>query len=470
MALRILLNYRRGDTAGNAGRLYEALAKRFGEDNVFMDIDKIEPGLNFVDVIKRWVGDCDVFLAMIGTQWLDAANKSGQRRLDDPGDFVRMEIESALARPDVRLIPVLVQDVDMPTADQLPPSMHDLALRNGLEIRDVSWQYDVDRLIEALEKIEGPQPAEPEDPGQRRTDYRTNGGGPFDRKRVGIASAAALLVLAAIGGFLLLREGADGGTVPPGTTVADDGSTQLVYAGSGRLFIVDTDGSNERSLKGGRSRQPDWSPRGDRIAVNRAADIVVLDTEGNEVGRLTTGESVDDAPSWSPDQTRVAFDRQGTPGSSRTDVFVVDMDGNAKNLTEEPGRTGGQPDWSPDGERIVFQRRGAMFVMNADGTGEERLQLPARGAVHEPAWSPDGTQIAVAIDANPTDIYLFSLAGRTLRNLTDGRATNPRFPSWSGNGTLAFAAADGIWTINRDGSGLKQVIEGERLEAPSWRK
>jgi Tol biopolymer transport system component len=340
--------------------------------------------------------------------------------------------------------------------------MRDLALRNGLEIRDVSWQYDVDRLIEALEKIEGPQPAEPDDPGLRRRDYRSNGGGPFDRKRVGIAAGAVLLVLAAIGGFLLLRDGADGGTVP--------GTTELVYAGSGRLFIVSTDGSNERSLKGGRSRQPDWSPRGDRIAVNRAADIVVLDTAGNDVGRLTRGESVDDAPSWSPDQTRVAFDRQETPGSSRTDVFVVDMDGNAKNLTEEPGRTGGQPDWSPDGDRIVFQRRGAMFVMSSDGTGEERLQLSVPGAVHEPAWSPDGTQIAVAIDANPTDIYLFSLAGRTLRNLTDGRATNPRFPSWSSDGTLAFAAADGIWTIKRDGSGLTQVIEGERLEAPSWRK
>ena len=120
MALKILLNYRRGDTAGNAGHLYATLAERFGKENVFMDIDKIDPGLNFVEVINDWVGRCDVFIAMIGTQWLDSAYKSGQRRLDDPNDFVRMEIESALERPDVRLIPVLVQDVDMPSAEQLP--------------------------------------------------------------------------------------------------------------------------------------------------------------------------------------------------------------------------------------------------------------------------------------------------------------------------------------------------------------
>ena len=99
-----------------------------------MDIDKIEPGLNFVEVIKHWVGSCDVFLAMIGQHWLTAADQWGQRRLDDPEDFVRLELEEALARPDVRVIPVLVQDVDMPGKAQLPPSLQEFALRNGLEI------------------------------------------------------------------------------------------------------------------------------------------------------------------------------------------------------------------------------------------------------------------------------------------------------------------------------------------------
>ena len=118
MPFQLVLNYRRGDAAGNAGRLHEALAERFGEENVFMDIDTIEPGVDFVEAIEHAVGSCDVFLAMTGQHWLTAADQWGQRRLDHADDFVRLEIEAALRRG-IRVIPVLVQDVEMPTADQL---------------------------------------------------------------------------------------------------------------------------------------------------------------------------------------------------------------------------------------------------------------------------------------------------------------------------------------------------------------
>jgi Tol biopolymer transport system component len=474
MALKILLNYRRGDTAGNAGRLYAALAERFGEENVFMDIDKIDPGLNFVDVINDWVGRCDVFIAMIGTQWLDSAYKSGQRRLDDPNDFVRMEIESALERPDVRLIPVLVQDVDMPSADELPQSMRALALRNGIEIRDVSWDYDVGRLIQAIERIGRPDDGDGggEDDGGRRPR--------LDPKRIAIVAGALLVVLALAAAALALADGdeenrANDGTGTNGSTVAEPGTEQLVYAGVGDLFAaplgVDED---PVTLAGDGVGQPDTSRTGSRIAVERGGDIVVLDAAGRELQALTSGDDSDDAPSWAPNGRRVAFNRKDADDDTIA-VFVVDLRGRVQPLMPEAGRTGAQPDWSPDGRRIAFQRKGSLFVMAASGvsSSEELLVRSSdRGQVHEPAWSPDGQEIALWIDeGDGPDIYVYSLADGSLDNVTDGEADSPTFPSWSPDGTrIAFADVDGIWTITRQGDDLTQVVDDEGLESPTWRR
>jgi len=104
---RIFMTYRREDTAYPAAWLFDRLAGHFGRDQVFKDIDSIELGDDFVEVITAAVGSCDALLALIGDRWLSSTDRDGQRRLDDPGDFVRLEIEAALAR-DVRVIPILV--------------------------------------------------------------------------------------------------------------------------------------------------------------------------------------------------------------------------------------------------------------------------------------------------------------------------------------------------------------------------
>src|SRR3954454_21088305 len=146
----IVVNYRREDSSGHAGRLYDDLTDRFGEGAVFMDIDAIEPGVDFADVIERAVGGADVFLSIIGPGWLNAVDAEGRRRLDKPDDFVRLEIEAAL-RPEVCVIPVLLQNTPMPDQADLPPSLAPLARRNAIALRDTSWRYDVDRLIETIE-------------------------------------------------------------------------------------------------------------------------------------------------------------------------------------------------------------------------------------------------------------------------------------------------------------------------------
>ena len=115
---RIFISYRREETAYPAAWLFDRLEARFGEEQIFKDVDSIEPGEDFVERITTAVASCDVLLALIGEEWLTIANEGG-RRLDDPKDFVRVEIEAALAR-DVRVVPVLVDDAVMPKADELP--------------------------------------------------------------------------------------------------------------------------------------------------------------------------------------------------------------------------------------------------------------------------------------------------------------------------------------------------------------
>jgi hypothetical protein len=147
----IFISYRREDTEGQAGRLFDDLAKQFGEDSVFMDVAAIEPGRDFRRAIDEQVASCGVLLALIGKGWLDASDESGRRRLDDPMDFVRLETASAMKR-DIPVIPVLVQGASMPRAEQLPPDLSELAYRNGVELTHARWDSDLQVLVKALSR------------------------------------------------------------------------------------------------------------------------------------------------------------------------------------------------------------------------------------------------------------------------------------------------------------------------------
>jgi hypothetical protein len=145
----IFVSYRRGMSSGWAGRLAETLRTHFGPTNVFMDIETIRPGVDFVEAISQAVESCNMLLAIIAPDWLQAETRSGERRLDDPQDFVRIELVSALSRG-IRVIPVLVGGATMPTADDLPGVLQALARRQAHELSDTRWDYDCQRLIEVL--------------------------------------------------------------------------------------------------------------------------------------------------------------------------------------------------------------------------------------------------------------------------------------------------------------------------------
>jgi hypothetical protein len=167
--LRIFVSYRRGDAGGYAGRLYDHLAGRYGEDNVFKDVDSLEPGADFANAIARTIPACDALIAVIGPQWL-GTGPDGRSRLMDPRDWVRVELATALAR-DLRVIPVRVGGARMPTESQLPEELRPLAGRHGIELSESSWRPQVEQLLANLERALAAQerrPAQDERPAQER--------------------------------------------------------------------------------------------------------------------------------------------------------------------------------------------------------------------------------------------------------------------------------------------------------------
>jgi hypothetical protein len=148
----LFISYRRDESAGHTGRIADRFTEHFGKDRVFRDIDSIEPGLDFAEAIESAIGSSGVMLAVIGRNWLTATDAAGRKRLQDPHDYVRMEIAAALQR-NMRVIPVLVQEASMPDTDELPEDLAPLTRRNAYELHDSSWGDDVGRLISALERV-----------------------------------------------------------------------------------------------------------------------------------------------------------------------------------------------------------------------------------------------------------------------------------------------------------------------------
>ncbi|MDO9135743.1 toll/interleukin-1 receptor domain-containing protein [Hydrogenophaga sp.] len=150
----IFISYRRDDSAGYAGRLYDRLAAHFGADQVFMDVAGIELGTDFVTAIEQAVGSCKVLIVVIGDEWLSTTDAAGRRRLDDPHDFVRLETSVALER-EIRVVPVLVGGALMPRGDELPANLKALARRQAIEISHKQWEASTRELIMALNTMLG---------------------------------------------------------------------------------------------------------------------------------------------------------------------------------------------------------------------------------------------------------------------------------------------------------------------------
>jgi len=181
MQQNIFINYRRQSDSGMAGRIYDSLSRALPGVSIFMDVDKLTPGDDFEVALQKNLDSCKVLLAVIGPDWVKLADSTGQRRIDDPADFVRKEISVALAKG-IRVIPVLIGGAEMPVADALTSDLKPLAKRQAMEIRHQHFGADVDAVAKAIISTV---------PGARGSRGRF----------AGIAVAAGLAVVLA-GGFL----------------------------------------------------------------------------------------------------------------------------------------------------------------------------------------------------------------------------------------------------------------------------
>jgi hypothetical protein len=312
---RIFISYRREETAYPAAWLFDRLADRYGGRQVFKDVDSIQLGDDFVEVITRAVGSCDVLLALIGDDWLTITDEHGRRRLDDPDDFVRLEIEAALTRR-VRVIPILVDGAQMPRADELPDSLVRLGRRQALELSPTRFEADTSRLLKVLDmtltevrtaqadaastvppagKALDPSatevqetPLRPEQQQQRGTSGTppadpvpragarppSERGEPPDKQRRPLSTRAWVLVGIAVGVVLLLLIVgivANSRTMPPAPQ--DAGGRQATAQAGGGIDVDSTpvtspDGIRLTGLKAASRRDPDPPSVGDTVTVS----------------------------------------------------------------------------------------------------------------------------------------------------------------------------------------------------------
>lgn len=158
----VFISYRREENAGDARALCNDLGKVLGTDSVFMDVDSIALGRDFREALKERLASSDLMLVLIGKGWIDAKDAAGKNRLDQPDDFVRQEIATALKR-NIPVTPVLLHGATVPRVEQLPEDLRDLAFRNGFELSYTRWQSDIGEMIKrlGLAADQAPRPPQP---------------------------------------------------------------------------------------------------------------------------------------------------------------------------------------------------------------------------------------------------------------------------------------------------------------------
>ncbi len=411
MAAKVFISYRRDDSAGQAGRIQDRLEREFGRDLLFMDVDAIPLGMNFVKVLHEEVAKCGVLLAVIGPNWLDGRDEDGNRRLDNANDFVRIEIAAALQR-DIPVIPILLDGAKVPRAGQLPDDLEELALRNGLDVRHASFHYDMDKLIRGLKGQLGhaaapPAPSLPpegrrkieEGEARRRDeghsqDAEAKRRAPPEREH---GSAEPLMGLVrtltghgqSISCIAIARDG---------MTLAS-GCSRIIF--SPELWIWDIGSGKVRTKLAGHTTSVHdlaFSPDG-TILASGATDALRLWSvpDGKPLHTFTTGANTNTlSVAFSPDGATLA-----AGGNERTVRLRRCVDGKLLRVLEEPEGAVTGLAFSPDGTLLA--------AVVSDGTVRiwrlldwESLLLsgqiqPAAGSINfrNVAFSPDGALLAV---------------------------------------------------------------------------
>lgn len=477
----IFISYRRSDSNDFTRQLYSKLALAFGEGSIFRDKDVIPTGRNFQAVIEEWIIRSNVVLVIIGNGWLNATNENG-RRLDDPLDPVRNEVEMAI-RHEKRVIPVLVDGAGMPSRSELPPSLYQLTFQNAAPVHtDHRFGEDVERLIASIDKF-FPRPAA--QTPQRRFPLTLLAGG-------GVALALLILIAVVLSNNL-------NGLNSNGVPTAANQRTQVALDLTSTIHIIQTitathqvaaiiteilatDNANTTATANAYTKTPTVQPLPSATSVpptpnvdtSATALFASLDASQQTLGAITTRDAGTMVQMTANASTR-------TPTSTQTATLQIDDDATMTQVFEAAVATqNAQPtslSQNINGE-IAFSAdldgdNTEIYVVNADGTD---LHALTDTAAHEydPAWSPDGSQLAFVVsENNDRDIYVMNADGSNVRRLTASPGYD-NAPAWSPDGSrIAFVTnRDGnseIYMMNADGSDLRRLTNNQVDEFfPAW--
>jgi dipeptidyl aminopeptidase/acylaminoacyl peptidase len=427
----IFISYRRQETSHLAGRLYDRLANRFGDERVFMDVDTIELGVDFARVINEAVSTCAVLLAVIGPNWVTATGEDGGRRLDDPDDIVRLEVGAALER-DVRVIPILVEGAAMPRRHQLPESLAPLARRNALTVRHDSFRYDVDRLVTAIERVvEAAAPSTAAGPAPTPPARAVNLGQLAEAPPVDLArTPESVQTMTHPSAVNMVAFSPDGRLL---ATAGDDNSARVWEVGSGR--------ERRRLLHDNKVYGVAFSPDASLLATGSWDDTARLwDTTSWQERDRITGDTI-----WD-----VAFSSDGrllaTAGTIDVRVWEV---ASVREWSSASARiTVWGVAFSPDDRLLASAHNDAMARVWEMASGQERRRFVHSDRVSGVAFSPDGRLLATAGDDNSARVWEVG-SGRERVRLSHGDKV--RTVAFSPDGRLlatgCFDDAARIWEV-----------------------
>jgi DNA-binding beta-propeller fold protein YncE len=237
----IFISYRREDEPAAAGRLYDSLVAALGAQSVFIDVDGIKPGADFVDVLEDVLRKCEVLVAVVGRRWLEATDDAGRPRLDDPDDFVRLELVRALGRSeehgDIRVLPLCVEGARMPRPDEIPADLASFARLQAFSLNHVTWRRDVARLLEWLD-------AHPPQGGVAARTRRRLGLSSVSRRTRRLAVVIAAISLVGVGAVIALSGGDEPQSIGAirGAPTPLQGRPTAIAAGAGGIWVTETTG------------------------------------------------------------------------------------------------------------------------------------------------------------------------------------------------------------------------------------
>lgn len=279
----VFVSYRRQHASMAAGRLVASLKDELEGAQVFRDVETIEPGADFVETLEKALNGCAALLAIINPGWAEIRSESGQRRLDDPDDWIRLEIVTALKR-NVRVVPVLVEGANMPAAGELPPELQPLLRRQAIELDDGRWATDVARLADTLAKIP-PLRRRRHDAGGTSAPVRPQGVG--KALKIGAGIGAAIGVLGLIGS-LMDHGGGNGPTPTPQPYVQPVQEEPTPPKTGGQAPPVRDSGNNGAGTRQGIAIDGLWnSASGESYTfqVQGGAVAVAAHYGGNQIGQ-----------------------------------------------------------------------------------------------------------------------------------------------------------------------------------------